>query len=308
MIDRNELLEAALESLPDGIALFGAEDEVVFWNQAAQEISGYAAIDLLAHPLPKGLDPLMIVDGLMAETTARFDRPELRRALVKMRHKFGHPIQVISRVLILRDGLGQRIGVAALFHPAEGLDALPHGENDENADKEEGREEFEERLQAEFEDFTRGGAPLGVLWIVVDQAQELRRTHGAAACHAMLDKMTHALAMGLRPADEMCRWGDNEFLVLAHERSAEMLATHARKLAGLARTADFRWWGDRVSLTVSIGAAQVAGDRAGTLAQLLGRAQQAMEESARGGGNRATIAAGQPIFATAEEAPNCSPS
>jgi chemotaxis protein MotA len=27
-------------------------------------------------------------------------------------------------------------------------------------------------------------------------------------------------------------------------------------LAGLARTADFRWWGDRVSLTVSIGAAQ----------------------------------------------------
>ena len=26
-------------------------------------------------------------------------------------------------------------------------------------------------------------------------------------------------------------------------------------LAGLARTADFRWWGDRVSLTVSVGVA-----------------------------------------------------
>ena len=72
----------------------------------------------------------------------------------------------------------------------------------------------------------------------------------------MLDKVRHALAQGLRPAEEMSRWGDDEFLVVAHEHSAEMLAAHARTLAGLARTADFRWWGDRVSLTVSIGAAQ----------------------------------------------------
>ena len=28
----------------------------------------------------------------------------------------------------------------------------------------------------------------------------------------------------------------------------EMLAAHAQMLAGLARTADFRWWGDRLSL------------------------------------------------------------
>ena len=58
----------------------------------------------------------------------------------------------------------------------------------------------------------------------------------------------------------MGRWGDDEFLIVAHERSAEMLASHAQTLAGLARTADFRWWGDRVSLTVSIGAAQAGGD------------------------------------------------
>jgi len=31
----------------------------------------------------------------------------------------------------------------------------------------------------------------------------------------------------------------------------------AQALAALARTADFRWWGDRLSITVSIGAATV---------------------------------------------------
>jgi GGDEF domain-containing protein len=71
-----------------------------------------------------------------------------------------------------------------------------------------------------------------------------------------------------------------------------MLHAHARVLVGLARTADFKWWGDRVSLTVSIGAAQVRETRNETLAQLLDRAQRAMETSMRAGGNCATYAQG----------------
>jgi PleD family two-component response regulator len=63
---------------------------------------------------------------------------------------------------------------------------------------------------------------------------------------------------------------------------------HAQVLAGLARTADFRWWGDRVSLTVSIGAAQA--QIAGTLADLLEGAKAAMFSSYQSGGNRITAA------------------
>jgi diguanylate cyclase (GGDEF)-like protein len=227
--------------------------------------------------------------------------------LVNARHKLGHGIPVIARVLVLRDGLAERIGTAALFHPAESLDALPHGESSEDEEVDQGRAEFEERLQMEFDDFTRGGPPFSVLWIGVDQAEELRKTHGASACHQMLEKVRHALVHGLRPAEEMSRWGDDEFLIVAHERSAEMLASHAQALAGLARTADFRWWGDRVSLTVSIGAAQAGGDRAETLAQLLERAREAMETSSRTGGNRATLAADDAAAAPVEGS-TCLPS
>jgi diguanylate cyclase (GGDEF)-like protein len=214
---------------------------------------------------------------------------------------------VIARALVLRDGLGERIGEAALFHPAESLDALPHGESSEDLGADEGRGEFEERLQTEFDDFMRGGPPFSVLWIGVDQAEELRKTHGASACHAMLDKVRHALVHGLRPAEEMSRWGDDEFLIVAHERSAKMLASHAQTLAGLARTADFRWWGDRVSLTVSIGAAQASSDGAETLARLLERAREAMETSSRTGGNRATVAVDDAAAAPVEGS-TCLPS
>lgn len=107
----------------------------------------------------------------------------------------------------------------------------------------------------------------------------------------MLEKMERTLSGGLKPAEEIGRWGDDEFLVLSHERSGPMLAAHAQNLAGLARTTDFRWWGDRVSLTVSIGAAQA--EHGEPLGGLLERAQTAMFESVRAGGNHITAAQGR---------------
>jgi diguanylate cyclase (GGDEF)-like protein/PAS domain S-box-containing protein len=293
MIDRAELLEAALDSRPDGIALLGVDSEVVFWNRAAEAITGYASIELLSRAIPPLLEPLLLDAALQHNPPLGSGPPPTRGAVVHVRHKLGHDVQAIARRITLRDALGEHIGSAVAFHPAESLDALPHGEISEGSAEEDlqsSRANLEERLQMEFDDFDRGGAPFGVLWISVDQAAELRKTHGAAACNAMLDKVRHAVAQGLRPAEEMGRWGDDEFLIVSHERSAEMLASHAQNLVGLARTADFRWWGDRISITVSIGAAQAAAGADESLSQLLRRATQAMDAGSLVGGNRAVLA------------------
>jgi diguanylate cyclase (GGDEF)-like protein/PAS domain S-box-containing protein len=308
MTDRTELLEAAFDSLPEGMGLFGGEDEVMFWNHAARGITGYPAVELLGQQLPECLQPLLAAGSGNGEPHSPAAGWEGRRALAQTRHKLGHVVPVIVRVLALCNGLGERIGAALLFHPAESLDALPHGGSGLDHGVAESRAELEERLQTEFDDFARGGSPLGVLRISVDQAEELRKTHGVAACIAMLEKVGHAVAQGLRPAEEMGRWGDGEFLVVAHERSADMLAAHAQMLAGLARTADFRWWGDRVSITASVGAAQACSDGTESLAQLLRRARVAMETSSREGGNRVTAAASRSAASAAQEDSSCSPS
>lgn len=308
MNDRTELLETAFDSLPEGMGLFGGEDEVVFWNHAAQGITGYPAVELLGRQLPEYLEPLLTAGSGKTEGIALVGKAEGRRSRVQARHKLGHAVPVIARTLALRNGLGERIGTALLFHPAESLDALPHGESSAHPGLAESRAELEERLQTEFDDFARGGSPLGVLWISVDQAEELRKTHGAAACNAMMEKVGHAMAQGLRPAEEMGRWGDDEFLIVAHERIADMLMAHAQTLDGLARTADFRWWGDRVSITASVGAAQASRDVTETLIQLLKRARKATEASSREGGNRVTAAVSNSAAHVAAEDSSCSQS
>jgi diguanylate cyclase (GGDEF)-like protein len=293
MTDLIELMEAALDSRPDGIALLDKEGELVYWNRAAAEMTGYPGMELFSRPIPEQLEQLLLDRPRELDPGESALALSSRGTVVEMLHKLGHPIKTIAQRVTLRDAFGDRIGTAVVFHPADCLDALPHGETGEGEADElhASQAELEERLQSDFDDLAHGGPPFGVLWIRVDQARELHKSHGVGACQAMLDKVRRAISRGLRPAEQIGRWGDGEFLVLAHEHTAEMLAAHAQTLAGLARTADFRWWGDRISITVSVGAAQATSGCGETLAQLLVRALKAMEESSHAGGNRATLAA-----------------
>ncbi len=303
MADQSALLKFAFNSLPDGVAVFDAAGEVAYWNAAAEEITGYTAAELESQTLPRELSELVEEPHYRGPLLVGAEHAA-RGCQTLTAHKLGHEVPVVARNLKLHNDLGETVGAMVLFHPAERLDALPHGETGHDASVAASQAEFEERLRAEFDDFVQGGLTLGLLWIGIDQAHDLRRTHGIAACHAMLGKMEHALATGLRPADELGRWGEEEFLVISHERTAEMLERHARTLAGLARTADFRWWGDRVSLTVSIGAVQA--ERSDTLTILLARARRGVEQCIREGGNRVIRAAReQSDSATQEEEPLC---
>ena len=288
MADRTELLEAALESLEEGVGLADHHGSIVLWNRAAATITGFSSGEVAGHGVREMLDAL--VAGGAQHWIKQTDREKApgRGSLVQVRHSAGHDVPVMARVLVLRDTLGARIGTGVVFHPVESIDAPPRGEFSENSNHRESQMEIEDRLAAMHEDFLHSGTPLGVLWVTVDQARGLRRTHGARACEAMLEKVERMLVSGLKPAEEIGQWGDDEFLVLSHERSAAMLAAHAQTLAGLARTTEFRWWGDRASLTVSIGAAQA--ERGEPLVGLLERAQAAMLASVHAGGNHFTAA------------------
>ncbi|HUD56531.1 MAG TPA: diguanylate cyclase [Terracidiphilus sp.] len=287
MIDRSELIEAALESFPEGLALLDREGKVNFWNQAAENITGFPSIETVTRTIPAYLEPLLLKRLPECGEDRTLYRSE-RGVLIHTQHRCGRDLPLVMRTQLLRDSLGGRIGSAVIFHLAESLDTLPHGESCEESNLEAAQAEIEEQAKSAFDEFTARGMPLGLLWITVDQAHELRKTHGSRACDTMIERVERTLTNGLRPAEELGRWGDDEFMVLSHEPSASSLAAHAQVLAGLARTSDFRWWGDRLSLTVSIGAAQAV--EMESLPQLFERAQAAMLASVHEGGNHITLA------------------
>jgi PAS domain S-box-containing protein len=288
--DLGKLLESALDAIPEGTALAGMDGKVAFWNSAAGSITGWRAGEIVGRGVREILDAIVVggVSHWIALSSA--GKAIEHGCMVKIRHKLGVELPVASRTLELRDEFGNRFGTGVLFHPIEKIDALASGEPSSDLKSGESRMELEDRLARLHENFCDGDAPLGLLWVVVDQALRLRRSHGARACEAMLESVEKTLASGLKPAEEIGRWSDQDFLILSHERSVVALAAHAQWLAGLARTTDFRWWGDRVSLTVSIGAAQALKDE--SLCTLLERAETAVLASIHAGGNHTTAARG----------------
>ncbi len=325
MTDRVGMLEATLDLFDGGVAILDDQANVVFWNNAAATLTGYIAQDVISRPCPPNLYSVEEDrHGRMDSTNLTSRQRERRRGfiegdqaslnslpplaslrgtapdaeqdqktlqcptLVSFVHRQGHSVPGMLRRVALHNALGKPSGTALLFYPVEEVDALPHGDLGEGTDIERSQAEMEDRLDAAHHQWKTSRMPYGLLWITVDQAQALRKTHGRDACEAMLRTVEQTLQRQMKPAEIMGRWGNNEFLVLAHERTSDLLALHAQRLAGLARTADFRWWGDRVGLTVSIGASHATEEE--TLQALLSRAREAMHSSVYAGGNHVTEA------------------
>ncbi len=309
---REEILEAALEALEEGVAVLDGESRVLSWNEAATTISGHLRSDVLGRKLPTSFYQIDTHHHASSEATpamghrsahvlgqfggpgsgasGAIDQPE-RPMLVNLHHARGHSLPAMLRRVPLRDALGKRFGTLLRFHTIDEVDTLPHGEMGEDSalDKhvEHSQADLEDRLDQAFQGWRTEGVPFGLLWITVDQAADLRKTHGRDAAEAMLGIVERTLVHALRPTEILGRWGSNEFLVLCHERTPEMLEAHAQRVGMLARTADFRWWGDRASLTLSVGAAQAEVNE--KLGCLLKRAQKLMETSRYAGGNQVTM-------------------
>jgi diguanylate cyclase (GGDEF)-like protein len=271
---------------------------VLLWNAAATAITGYLSAEMLSRGLHADfyqIEPHHHADlehGIVRRQADVTERP----VLVSLRHGGGHRLPAMLRCNPLRDALGARFGTLLRFHPVEEIDALPHGtSNDDGAQEkqvEQSQEEMEDRLDEAWQEWRANAIPFGLLWIQIDQAAMLRKTHGCDAAEAMMKIVERTLLHGLKPTEMMVLWGVNEFLVLCHERTEQMLEAHAQHLCGLVRTADFRWWGDRVELTASVGAAQAEElhpERESSLSSLLKRAQDGMQESMHAGGNHVLL-------------------
>ncbi|HEX4649859.1 MAG TPA: PAS domain-containing protein, partial [Granulicella sp.] len=216
MGDRVEMLAAALDLLEEGVVVLDLHANVVLWNRAAAELTGYLSPTMLSRPCPEelyrvdadawslpkpGAEGATTVAGFgwavagfggaVAGWTSAAPEAEdkgflLTPALVTLRHRLGHVLPATLRRMPLRDGDGVRLGAALLFHAVEEADTLPHGAGAEGVGVERGQAEMEERLERAQHQWVANRVPFGLLWARVDQAAGLRKTHGKGACESML--------------------------------------------------------------------------------------------------------------------------
>jgi PAS domain S-box-containing protein/diguanylate cyclase (GGDEF)-like protein len=294
-----EMYRAALDVLDIGVYLVDLERRITFWNAGAERITGYLRAEVLGHACRENIlvhcgEHGSVQCELQCPLKHTLEDGKSRQPMMYLRHKQGHRVPVYVRTAVLRDSEGRVMAGAEWF----GEQRLPIDDEtggEKNA-AQRGREQrgtarprefMETCLERSLDALTYDTQTFGILEVRVDQWQGLRKTHGKEAAESMMRVLEETLLYTLHSADIFGRWTDESFMVVARDSTVRALELDADLLRGMAASAQVRWWGDLLPVTISIG---------GTLARhgdtseaLLALAHAALEQSLGRGGNTVTV-------------------
>lgn len=142
----------------------------------------------------------------------------------------------------------------------------------------------------------RDGQSCAMLMLDVDRFKEINDRYGHLAGDKALRAISAALSRCLRPADQIGRYGGEEFAVILPGADAKEAGAIAERLRAAVQMLKPDWAPGAQPLTVSGGIA-VATDEIADFTELLGRADRALYRAKDAGRNRMEYHQGGPVLA-----------
>jgi two-component system cell cycle response regulator len=142
-----------------------------------------------------------------------------------------------------------------------------------------------QRLVEEQAYVKRHGDPLSFVMLDVDHFKSINDAHGHGFGDAVLKEIAGVLQQLCRAEDIPCRYGGEEFGILARNTNATAALLFAERLRAGIEASTFTRGAISVSVTCSLGVA----DSCGGVEGVVDRADQALYESKRDGRNRVTL-------------------
>ncbi len=301
MLAQGDLFKILLDNLYDGVYAIDTERKIVFWNKAAERLTGYSADEVVGKPCREQV--LMHVDDRgntlgnirMCPASKAMTAQEPAEEELYLHHKDGYRIAVISRITPLRSADGTVIGAIEVFSDNTSarrarqtidelrklalLDPLTQLGNRRYADT---------VLRARFDELKRYGWPFGVMFIDLDHFKEINDQHGHDTGDKVLKMVATTLSHSVRYLDTITRWGGEEFLaIIGNIYKAELLQTIAEKCRRLVEQSSLDAGTDIIRVSVSIGASLALPED--TPETLLKRADELLYKSKTDGRNRVCV-------------------
>ena len=294
-IEDPEVLLAVLNSLQTGVYIVDDDRRIVFWNDSAQRISGFLRQEVVGRLCRENIlvhcdenHELLCGGACPLAETMRDGKP--RSIEVYLRHKEGYRVPVRVRAAPVRDQEGRIIGAVESFdhraraaNPDHSRNRTAGGESLVEGGGLADRQSLRERLAACLLTFSERLVPFSILRIQVDQWEDWAARHGQLAAKSMLSVVGETLRNTLRPVDLIGRWNDGGFLAVIAYCTADVLESVGALLKKIVACSGIEWWGDRLSVTVSVGGASAeSGDGVDSI---LNRAEQSLEQRRMKGGD-----------------------
>jgi len=149
------------------------------------------------------------------------------------------------------------------------------------------RREMFARLGVEISRANRTMEPLSIIMIDIDHFKAINDTHGHIVGDSVLKEIARRLREGMRDYDLICRFGGEEFLVMAPETAVERAEELAERLRGMVSDIPFHISSVPAVITISAGVTQLAAGE--TVEGVLSRADSALYRAKEQGRNRVAV-------------------
>ena len=264
-----EIFRTVLNSLQTGVCVLDREGKILLWNHGAEQITGHIAHEVVGR-LPRNSVLVHCNHQGCAEcgascpfhSTMQDGKP--REIRIRLRHRQGHAVPVLMHISAVRDEHGTILGIAESFDGqrfAIDKDRMQnnlaaYGCTDELTNlPNSGFTRF--HLRENLASFSEYRLPFGIVCMRVDQLEQFRSAYGSLAGDAILRVVGQTLRDTLRPSDFLGRWADDQFLAILMNCGSAGVNKACERIRRVISCAGLRWWGDELSVTVSVGYAVV---------------------------------------------------
>ena len=301
-MEREALYLNIINNLRDGIYFVDSSRKILFWNNAAERITGYTAEEIVGiqcqcsglHHIDDAGRPLCIVGCPLFATLGDGQQ---RQERVFVRHKDGYRIPLHVNIFPIEQN-GEIVGAVEVFtqdtptvYEDDLVEKLSNVAMHDELTRLPNRRYLESFLQYKMEEYHRFGRLFAVLFADIDNFGHFNNKYGHDIGDAVLKNIAASIRRSVRRNDLVGRWGGEEFVGIYSVADASDLSIIGEKLRQLVQNTEVPYIGGVLNVSISVGITMVSPQD--TLDSLLERADALMYSSKKAGKNRVTCDSSQ---------------
>jgi PAS domain S-box-containing protein len=241
--DNADFYKLLLDDLYDAVYFVDLTRRVLYWNHAAEALSGFSASEVIGR---RCSDNLLCHIDESGRSLCRGDCPLSQsmqngirhKADVYMRCKNGHRLAVSVRVVPIMGEDNQPLGAVEIFSDIAARKQLERRNVElkkmaylDPLTKLANRRFLDSKIRQSLDELALFGRAFGILLIDLDRFKRVNDSLGHSAGDVVLEHVAGTVLSSLRAGDTVGRWGGEEFLAILPDADADQTLAMAERAA-----------------------------------------------------------------------------
>lgn len=268
LIEGNLLFSGLIDNLFEGLCLIDKDKNVLYWNKAAEDITGIKQDEMINTTCLE--NKLKLVDKKGNEFKPEehpINECSIKGEVIKKKalvvHEDGFPIPILITAIPLKDNDGSFIGAAEIFVDDSAHEDLEKAQEKikESSKRDEltnlfTRKEIINRVCMEVKKASRYEMPLCTCICDIDNFKVINDKYGIQTGDTIIQKVSNIIKENLRMTDSVGRYGGESFMILLPLIDIHRAKKVVQKIQSKFGKTEFDEITDKISL--SFGLTQIA--------------------------------------------------